>query len=661
MIKDAEDPQLSSDQRGIAFETAVVHWSWKPGEEEAQLERLRAAVAFDPSFGEHLQRAEDHRQKTRDEQNRAAAEREAKKERQRAEDLNWLRSHLDEIRSGKIVNALFRLTGLARQKSGDHRFSTANWRTISAELAEDIAEATRDGAIAFWRTWQPPLPHGAPENQTPGQVGIGLAGIAWELELGLNLTGLGDDEAEHALRYALFEYNGFPNWLAQLAKSHSDTVLEVMGEALAAEFDGHSGMLLQNLAYAHSSLQELLAPELEELIRDREPKNLQSLRYALSILGGILNGSTFTQIAQQRLPVIASDQSRRIEWLTAWFQSDPSPALEFIQGLSAAESRSAISQLASQLGSERLLPNRSSVRPLLELDVLRRLIPLVFQQVPTTTIADFDSTRGAVAVGPPDARFFRESIVQQLAIMRGDEPYRALIQLANAPGMESEQHKFLQLAEKQASNDCEREFDPDGIPRWERACVAAPETSDDLFRVGLRRLEALKRDIESGDFSDRELFNPSTEEFHLQKYVANRLRIEARGQYNVHREEEVDLEKRTDIRLWHRSDLVATIEVKCANKWTYAELRNSLESQLVGKYLRDRNSRHGVLLLGHLGGKNSWRGPDGKELSIEDLTIALNNEAEQIAASNSQVSSLAVRGIDFRSPESPAGPRSRKV
>jgi hypothetical protein len=47
---------------------------------------------------------------------------------------------------------------------------------------------------------------------------------------------------------------------------------------------------------------------------------------------------------------------------------------------------------------------------------------------------------------------------------------------------------------------------------------------------------------------------------HVNAYAA------VRGQYSVHREEEVDLRNRTDIRLWHPRDLVSTIEVKFANK-----------------------------------------------------------------------------------------------
>src|SRR5260370_1403095 len=59
-------------------------------------------------------------------------------------------------------------------------------------------------------------------------------------------------------------------------------------------------------------------------------------------------------------------------------------------------------------------------------------------------------------------------------------------------------------------------------------------------RTLARRLEGPRRVIEGGDFSNRGLFNPHTHERELQKFVANRLRIEACGQYTVSREEEVD-------------------------------------------------------------------------------------------------------------------------
>ncbi len=650
LLKDSQDPRLSPEHRRVAFTAAILAWSWKPEDtERTQHEMLQAVATSEPSLAEHLARAENERREFRERESREKTKRENAKQEQKTQNVEYLRTQFNDLRSGKHQNALFQLTDLARQKSGDHNFSKADWRTISTELDDDIAHAARDGAIAFWRTWRPPLPHEGPPNQTPGQVGIGLAGIAWECERGFKLTDLSDIQAEHALRYALFEYNGFPNWLAQLANTHPFIVRQVMAQALAAEFDGYSGMALQNLSYADASLQRLLASTLEGLLRDREPKNLQSLRYVHSILASAERASGIVEIAKARVPTLLNDRPRQMEWITSWFQADPNDALDFIDGLNPKESHSVIAELASQLGAHRLLPKRSSARDaFLKPSVLKHLIPLVFQQVPAATVADFDPAGGAVAVGRPDARFFRESILQQLASMPGDEPYRTLVEIADTPGLEGERTKLLEAAERQASNDCEPTFKPEEVYRWERDCLEEPKTSDDLFRGALRRLEVLKRDVEHGDFSERGLFHAKIDETLLQKYVANRLKIAARGQYSVHREEEVDLKNRTDIRMWHPKELVTTIEVKCANKWTYHQLRDSLEGQVVGKYLRDQNSRHGVLLLGNMGGKDFWIGPDGNKLAFEELTIRLNKEAEEIASSNPRVSILTVVGLDFR-------------
>ena len=408
-------------------------------------------------------------------------------------------------------------------------------------------------------------------------------------------------------------------------------------------------MLLQNFSYAAGPLQKAVAPILDELLKDREPAKPQSLRYVVAILLGAGHSKTIVDLAKQRVQSGSSDKERQKEWLTAWFRLEPHGALDFIGGLPPEQSNLIVDSLVGRLGELDRRPGSVAFQGSFEASVLKRLIPLVFRQVSTTATPEAAVDRGAtVSMGFPNARFFKEAILQQLASLPGAEPHRTLEELAYTPGLEDERSRLLALAEQQASRDCEPKLRARDVPEWERTCLAPPETADNLFRIALRRLETLRRDIEKGDFSNRQLFGPATEEVYLQKYVANRLRIEARSQYTVHREEEVDLQKRTDIRLWYPNDLVSTIEVKCANKWSYNELVDSLKNQLVGKYMRDRNSRHGVLLVGHLGGREHWKAPDGKDLPFNDLIEALQKEADRIASSDSHVSSLAVAGIDFR-------------
>ena len=649
LLKDCQDSSLPFEQRRIAFQSAVHVWSWKPEDvEESQRQRLRAA-ATEGEFADYLERAEKDRREIKERQRQEALERDETKARKKEEEIAWLRAHIEEIRSAEYVGTLSLLTDLARRKGGDRDFSRADWRKIVLEFGEEIGEATRHGVITFWRKWQPPLRNELPENQTPGEVGVGLAGIAWEIERGLDVAGLSDAEAERAIRYALFEYNGFPDWLSQLASTHQQVLVGVARGALIAEFDGSPGMLLQNFSYASGPLQKSLAPVLLESLKDREPAKSQALHYVLAILLGAGHSSTIMDLAKQRVQSAASDKNRQTEWLTAWLQLEPRGALDFIGGLPPEQSNLIVDSIIGRLGELGRRPGSVAFQGSFEASVLKRLIPLVFRKVSTSPTPDAVATRGAtVSMGFPNGRFFREAILQQLASLPGAEPHRTLEELAYTPGLEDQRSRLLALAEQQASMDCEPRLRARDIPGWERSCLAPPETADDLFRIALRRLETLRRDIEKGDFSDRQLFGPATEEVYLQKYVANRLRIEARSQYTVHREEEVDLQKRTDIRLWYPNDLVSTIEIKCANKWSYNELVDSLKNQLVGKYMRDRNSRHGVLLVGHLGGRQHWKAPDGNDLPFNDLIEALQKEADRIANSDSHVSSLAVAGIDFR-------------
>jgi hypothetical protein len=648
LLKDSEDLQIFLVQREMAFEAAVRLWSWKPEDVgNAHFERLDRTATRQPQYRELLTRAHDARNEYHKKSSLEAAERENKKQEQRGQNIKNLRGVLDAIRLGKHVNALAQLINSARAKQNSYNFSAIDWRTIEKEFAEDIAAATRDGAIAFWRTWRPPLPHEGPPRQTPGEVGIGLAGIKWELERGLNLVELKSDATENAVRYALFEYNGFPVWLAQLAELHPDDVQRILVREVAAELDGYSGTALENVASSNSSIQELLSSKLEQLLRERDPKNSHSLPYVLSILAATGRQTEIAEVAKARVPTLSSDRPRRMEWLTAWFQAEPESALDFLEGLGPDELHSAVSDLASQLGFRQM--SSTSDRPTFTRpSILKRLIPLVFRQVLAEFETNSEQVRGAIDTSRPDARFFRESILEALATTPGDEAYQTLIGLAAAPALYDQRRRLLKLAERQAANDCERSFDPDEPYKWEIDCLGEPKTSEELFRVVVRRLDVLKQDLEQGDFSERGLFNPHTNEPIVQKYVANRLKMASYGQYSVHREEEVDLENRTDIRIWHSKDLVVTIEVKCADKWTYHQLRQALEEQLVGKYLRAHNSRCGVFLLADMGGKNFWKGPDRENLSFKDLILRLDGDALQISEANIQVSRLTTLGIDFR-------------
>jgi len=73
----------------------------------------------------------------------------------------------------------------------------------------------------------------------------------------------------------------------------------------------------------------------------------------------------------------------------------------------------------------------------------------------------------------------------------------------------------------------------------------------------------------------------------------------------------------------------------------------ALESQLVGQYLRDANSQHGILIIAMLL-ERRWDPRDGNGLlDFEGLLERLNGRACEIVASNPEVDRLLVVGINF--------------
>jgi len=125
-----------------------------------------------------------------------------------------------------------------------------------------------------------------------------------------------------------------------------------------------------------------------------------------------------------------------------------------------------------------------------------------------------------------------------------------------------------------------------------------PQSQEDLYRIALHRLDDLKLDLEEGDESEASLLRRVEDEVELRKVLANRLKHVASGKYTTGSEEELADKTRTDIRLHNPAvDARIPIEIKIADKreWSAAVLRERLENQLVGQYLRE--ARYGIFLL----------------------------------------------------------------
>ena len=176
-------------------------------------------------------------------------------------------------------------------------------------------------------------------------------------------------------------------------------------------------------------------------------------------------------------------------------------------------------------------------------------------------------------------------------------------------------------------------------------------SSHDLFEVACNRLVNLKREWENDDFSIRGLLRQDERkralEEPVQLWFARELEKGARNRYTVHREEEVIDGNERDIRLAsERADGPTSIEIKVADSWEFDELMDALEKQLVGKYMRARHSRYGILLLTWHGKRPVWK-TGGEDQTFKQVVEHLRGNALRLRASNAEVDGLSVIGIDL--------------
>lgn len=175
--------------------------------------------------------------------------------------------------------------------------------------------------------------------------------------------------------------------------------------------------------------------------------------------------------------------------------------------------------------------------------------------------------------------------------------------------------------------------------------VIAPRSVEELFALVRELCQRINEDMENGDFSYKAAFSAGKhDESVLQAWLAAQLDLHSRGRFSVSREPEVIDKKRPDIRISTDAGDRVVVEVKWANKWTYNELADAIEKQLVDRYLRDFRSRYGVLFLGLGRTKKFGR----KRVAFKDLPGDLSRIAAAVAdRRRADVERLWVTGVSF--------------
>jgi len=179
----------------------------------------------------------------------------------------------------------------------------------------------------------------------------------------------------------------------------------------------------------------------------------------------------------------------------------------------------------------------------------------------------------------------------------------------------------------------------------------------ELFLQVMARLVEIADGIEKGPFSERGLFPAGIDEKQLQLWLAARLEDTPRrsftARFGVTREPTVDADKRTDIEVSSSAGKVC-IEIKPLDKTrSYSAqslAEDTLGRQLIGQYLRGKNSRHGILVVFRLDSK-SWQIPDRQgNRPFGELVDYVRERARVVVADDATILGLEVLPIDCTAP-----------
>jgi hypothetical protein len=466
-----------------------------------------------------------------------------------------------------------------------------------------------------------------------------MIGLMADVEDGLDWANLSADNARKAALHSLYDLNGVPPWLDRLTETHPAIVRAVYREQLEWEFrlpveTQHASGLLHDLAYGDRYLQELCLEDIQSLLSQGDPLHFDVLKYALRILVARNSVEYLASVAPDRTRAAASETRRRpfALWLSVWLQVDCVAAMDYLDQYLSENPDTAydvVLEICAALYSDFSQQPQVINPSYLAMQNLPRFLRLLYQFV------DPREDQWHEGVHSPDARdhaqHFRSNVLKHLIEAPPEiNAYSSMVDFAATLEDGEEKEILLQRASERARIEADRKWEETAFVEFSKRYEVLPRTSDELYAVGLDRLDDIKDGLENGDFSPRNDLRADDHEHKIQREIAKLLDTTRCGAYEVVREIEVADDKEIDIRLIQASLTPTTIEVKWAHKWSFNQHLTAIRDQLLGQYMRGYRSQHGVYLIVNMDPGHQWR-PDGESMiELPELTVRLQAFADTL-------------------------------
>ncbi|MDB5854818.1 MAG: hypothetical protein JWR22_2859 [Herminiimonas sp.] len=655
----ANDPARPADERDIWFAVAMaVAFSRQHRRERANALR-EIGLGSAGSARALLVGAEYNRWRKGANQRRewTGLERERKTvAKQTIEDYkSQLLANLAHIRDGTYAGSLQGLLQYSFGRLGQRTYSDLDFDAIAMSLSPEIAAAFEDGLKAYWPTVTPPNPSAYTNGNIPWIALIALAGIGRSLRDAGSISALSTTNAAKAAQFAVWELNGPPPWFEALARLHRTDVEAsltswVVADAQAASRgNGVQGALEMALRCPPDVRRGLLV-QLLPLVASGQISQRETLKAVIIALreDGLLPPTTVGALCLTKLTSSIGSNGRigEMAWLRIWMDDDSPAAWRwFLIHVNSIEVEvepevSAFAEIAGDLKWLQATLSHEAA------DVLLSIHALLSAHPPNAPIPE--EVGDNHIFGPPSKRM-RERIPNVFLGARGQIGHDSLVALVATLTDPTElnwvrgrvtEHAALDAA--QAANQTSTNLKSLGS-----SFLSDPRTEAQLYEQVIARLEEIRKNLEEGPFSERDLFKPGMPEAFLQRWLAAKFRDTQNLRFSVHREEEVDDDNMTDIQLSCTAGNVC-VEIKpvdASRNYSANSLTDTLGTQIVGQYLRGTNSSRGILVLMQLDNK-TWSIPGGSAgQPFASLIDYLQSQAEAIQRSSAGVNELAVFGI----------------
>lgn len=575
----------------------------------------------------------------------------------------YISLHVRQMARGEKNNLVAWLIERAERGQG-HLWSSHDWPAFEKSWGASITRATQAGLKGYWRHHTPLLPHEKPNaNQTSNAVILGLTGrhLAWDAGE-FDIAVFTDADATLLTRYAVNELNNFPPWFPALLAAKPGPVGAVLSECIRGEWAIQDDKrerwdVLNRLAWSGLELDAATRRTMLTLLAAGDPAQVYPLHQVLTALfnSAYPPSTELRDIATSKFPASVREGPTLAGWFTVWVQLDPLAALDAWEnriGQLTTADNIMIAVCAGLNGRDANRGPRLADQSYLTPQVLRRLVVVVARHVRFVEDLDRANSGGYSPNNRDFAQEFRESLFRRLSNLSTPAAADVLAQLSEEPALASRRDYLRHLHEDLLERLAEVErWRPVDVRLFEKEHETDPYTDFDLYRIGRKRLNDIKNEVERSDTGLRSQLSDTARERDLRIWLANQLMQRRKNRYTVPQEVEIDQQQHPDIRLENPRAGYVPVEIKLASEWSVSVLLERLENQLFGQYLRAHDARYGFFVLGLIKATHRWDNPaGGRRLTFEEVVALVDSRAAELSAQHDGQKLATVIALDFRNP-----------